>query len=118
MMVDVAVVNQRACQVMYREPGSRLRPVISDNMFCAGMKLGKDTCNGDSGGPIVTETGVQVGVTSWGDGCADAFSPGVYARISSAMDFIQAGICALSSEEYRPTYCNESSVIEFMKKLN
>ena len=65
---------------------------FAEDMFCAGYaEGGKDTCQGDSGGPIAAPTpGATkndasdwrlVGVTSWGDGCAEPNKPGVYARL-------------------------------------
>ncbi|XP_042855585.1 transmembrane protease serine 9-like [Penaeus japonicus] len=66
---------------------------ISERMLCAGYKEGgKDTCQGDSGGPLyVVESSkhFQVGVTSFGDGCANPNSPGVYARVSKFLDWIK-----------------------------
>ena len=55
-------------------------------MFCAGGPgLGIDTCQGDSGGPLVTarsgETYQQIGVVSWGVGCATEGIPGVYTNV-------------------------------------
>ena len=52
--------------------------------ICA-VGTGKDTCEGDSGGPLIlsaTEP-VLVGIVSWGDGCGDEDHPGVYVRIDS-----------------------------------
>ena len=64
---------------------------ITSNMFCAGnvdaaggIAAGIDSCQGDSGGPIVYEHENNCelsGVTSWGDGCAKAGTPGVYADV-------------------------------------
>lgn len=63
--------------------------------FCA-MASGRDSCQGDSGGPILDPRGYQVGVVSWGRGCAGATSPGVYARTSYAKPWIRRMLCALS----------------------
>jgi len=65
---------------------------LTDNMLCAGdMHGGKDTCWGDSGGPLVCKQGDhwwQYGITSWGDGCAQKDSPGVYADVVNLMPWI------------------------------
>jgi len=45
-------------------------------MLCAGNTT-YDSCVGDSGGPIMTQSGVQVGLTSFGDDCAKEGKPGV-----------------------------------------
>ncbi|CAK4112405.1 unnamed protein product [Aphanomyces euteiches] len=64
---------------------------VDDTMICAGGQAGKDSCHGDSGGPLTIESNGQetlVGVVSWGIGCAEADKPSVYGRISAAKDFI------------------------------
>ena len=52
-------------------------------MICGGER-NKDTCGGDSGGPLIAHIDGRftlVGVTSWGPGCGTGI-PGVYADIT------------------------------------
>ncbi|TRZ02522.1 hypothetical protein DNTS_026577 [Danionella cerebrum] len=69
---------------------------VTSNMMCAGvLKGGKDTCQGDSGGPMVSRqcsVWVQSGITSWGYGCANPNSPGVYTRVSQYQSWITSKI--------------------------
>ncbi|MBS9834939.1 trypsin-like serine protease [Vibrio alginolyticus] len=56
-----------------------------EGVFCAGV-AGKDSCAGDSGGPIFFHNNrgyVQIGLVSWGDGCARSDKPGVYTKLSA-----------------------------------
>jgi trypsin len=74
---------------------------ITDNMLCAWASQ-RDSCQGDSGGPLiikgdVASSDLQVGVVSWGNGCADADFPGVYARISAVNSWIEESVCTHSS---------------------
>lgn len=84
----VPILPFAQCSQLYQAAGSSL----TDNMFCAGyVQGGKDTCQGDSGGPLVCESGgafTVYGVTSWGIGCADAGTPGIYAQVANYRDWI------------------------------
>ncbi|SGY95388.1 Trypsin domain protein [Moritella viscosa] len=81
--VDVPLVEQALC------PGG---VSLKDNAFCAGyLDGGYDSCQGDSGGPIVVASAngyEQLGIVSWGDGCAEAGNYGVYANVSHFSDWI------------------------------
>ncbi|XP_076155016.1 neurotrypsin [Alosa pseudoharengus] len=68
----------------------------SHSMLCAGTLSDRhraDSCQGDSGGPLVCQTDgdrwVLTGVISWGHGCGDPSSPGVYARVSRFLPWIE-----------------------------
>jgi secreted trypsin-like serine protease len=55
-------------------------------MVAAGRE-GKDTCQGDSGGPLFAKTASgprQIGITSFGAGCATKRYPGVYTEVNAA----------------------------------
>lgn len=72
---------------------------VNDRMLCAGGLKGKDSCNGDSGGPLITRTvdrrsGVQstawlTGIVSYGTRRCGEGKPGVYTRVSSYIDWIK-----------------------------
>merc|ERR1719370_73802 len=84
--VTVRIWDNKVCKDTYgpAAPGG-----IMDHMLCAGQK-GKDSCSGDSGGPMLIgsgETWTQVGVVSWGIGCGKSHYPGVYSRVSKLRDW-------------------------------
>ncbi|MFK5984379.1 MAG: serine protease [Pseudomonadota bacterium] len=75
---------------------------ITDQMVCAGLiEGGKDTCQGDSGGPLIVDTNMgsgdmQIGITSFGSGCAQPESYGVYTRVSRFSSWVSDSICSSS----------------------
>ncbi|NP_989788.1 granzyme A precursor [Gallus gallus] len=78
--VNVTVISRRICN---DKKHYRKEPRITDNMICAGSKRGdKDSCRGDSGGPLICNN-VMKGITSFGKSpCGDPGGPGVYTRIT------------------------------------
>lgn len=81
------VLPDKACSRVY---GSSYDP---KTMLCAGdLKGGKDSCQGDSGGPLIVrgpQGPVQIGIVSFGIGCARKGIPGVYTRVTTQTPFIQ-----------------------------
>jgi secreted trypsin-like serine protease len=74
------------------------------SMVCAGyVQGGVDTCYGDSGGPLESPLaggGYRlVGLTSWGNGCAEPNYPGVYTRVagSTLAPLVESDVSALES---------------------
>lgn len=80
----VFVVDDTDCLDAYRINAIRSE-FDPATMVCAAA-AGKDTCAGDSGGPLQAPLGGGVyrlvGITSWGNGCADPDFPGVYTRVA------------------------------------
>ena len=94
MKVDVNVISKDECDDSSGSMGGysdSYKGQISDNMLCAKANR-KGACQGDSGGPLVRGN-TQVGVVSWGIGCASPDFPGVYARVSRAYDWIREEVC-------------------------
>ena len=71
------VVDDADCQGFY--PSDLDRPT----MLCA-FAPGRDSCNGDSGGPLTVDDGTLIGLVSWGpEPCADpGGAPGVYTELA------------------------------------
>ncbi|MEI6894602.1 MAG: trypsin-like serine protease [Colwellia sp.] len=65
---------------------------ITDSMICAAFDGGgKGSCQGDSGGPLLVNTNLgwqQIGIVSYGIGCAQAEFPDVYSRVGNFTDWI------------------------------
>lgn len=85
--VNLPVVENSYCNQIYPY-------TLTASQICAGYYEGKDVCNGDSGGPIVTqidEEWVHVGLVSYGAPCQKYYGwYGVYTRTSAHIDFIKS----------------------------
>ena len=60
-----------------------------------GLILGKDSCNGDSGGPLIwkdytDDPYYQIGLVSFGTKDCAKGTPGVYTRVAEYMDWIES----------------------------
>lgn len=61
---------------------------ITENMICAQSNR-KDSCRGDSGGPLICG-GMAEGVVAWGSRvCGNRRKPGVYTRLGPYIDWIR-----------------------------
>ena len=83
---------------------------FTERMMCAGYKKGeetdqsgerirytgeKDSCQGDSGGPLVRKREIdgndiyyQIGIVSWGVGCAQKGQYGFYTHVPLLVDWV------------------------------
>lgn len=88
--VTLPVISARECRQHYWSYW------ILHTVMCTLSKKSKDTCTGDSGGPLMCQTyNVQVGIVSFGKigvNCGDLNNPGVYTRIDRYLDFISGTI--------------------------
>lgn len=86
LQVTVPLISLTTCNQQYQG-------IIDERQLCAGLPNGgKDSCQGDSGGPLfekVDGVNVQVGVVSFGNGCARAGFAGVYTSVASFRDWIE-----------------------------
>ncbi|MFJ3586576.1 serine protease [Streptomyces sp. NPDC090127] len=79
----VQVLSDASCRRAY--PGGFGAAYSAGTMLCAGdPRGGRDACQGDSGGPLVAQ-GRLIGLVSWGSGCGEPESPGVYTRVSTVL---------------------------------
>jgi len=94
----VPIVSNEVCNAPNSYNGE-----VKDTMLCAGFAAGgADACIGDSGGPLVVKTDTgwqQVGIVSWGEGCALPNLYGVYTRLPLFQDSIAEHVC----EDIPPT---------------
>ena len=84
--VSLPVVADSTCNDIYTNP-------VLPSQFCAGYWVGKDACEGDSGGPAVVQVDgqwVHAGIVSAGVSCREYFGwYGKYTRTSAYLSFIR-----------------------------
>lgn len=91
LKVDVPVFTTTACRNIYNKNNNTDTTI---NKICAG-EMNKDSCGGDSGGPLMVEDEindvyriVQYGIVSYGPKLCGSLFPGVYTNVSSYVKWI------------------------------
>ena len=97
LKATVPFVDDATCAAQ----GGSYADLIPGAEICAGNLAsgGVDTCQGDSGGPMFRRDNnnawIQVGIVSWGEGCARAHAPGVYTEVSTFASKIAAAAAGM-----------------------
>jgi len=95
MEVGVNYVPRTTCNTAYGG-------AIVSGMLCAASP-GRDSCQGDSGGPLIVKgvnnaiEDLQVGVVSFGVGCARPAFPGVYAAVRQYVPWIRTTMASFGA---------------------
>ncbi|MCC5953764.1 MAG: trypsin-like serine protease [Acidimicrobiia bacterium] len=93
--VTVPIISDAVCG-SGSSYGTSFNPV---SMVCAGfMQGGIDSCQGDSGGPLFGAR--QVGIVSWGIGCARPNLPGVYTRLSTYHNWVVGHVGRPANDQF------------------
>ncbi|CAH1788595.1 unnamed protein product, partial [Owenia fusiformis] len=89
VLMETEIKPQKDCILSTTDKKS-----VTDNMFCAGSKKGKDSCFGDSGGPLMCRDGKRnniweiYGIVSWGPANSCGKMSGVYTKVTNYIDWI------------------------------
>ncbi|XP_056398151.1 granzyme A-like isoform X2 [Hyla sarda] len=100
--VNLTIVDNGECNKIYGKKYKQ-RVTITNNMMCAGSikKRKGDTCEGDSGGPLICDN-KYAGIVSFGPKfCGQERIPGVYTRLTeNYLEWIRKTIGGDYSETY------------------
>nr|AAO74570.1 prophenoloxidase-activating proteinase-3 precursor [Manduca sexta] len=92
--VQLPFISYERCQPSYAVQNRQIE--LWEKQVCAGGEAGKDSCKGDSGGPLMYENGQTyevIGIVSFGPTpCGMQDIPGVYTKVHSYKDWIISNI--------------------------
>jgi len=127
--VIVPIADHVSCQTTWEEYVSynysiNDPDIVTEKMICTGYKKsGKDSCYGDSGGPLMIqqeadEPWQQIGVVSFGPvGCIQSGIHDVYTRVPSYIDWIEGCTTDLASkmctggDSFEPNNSHENATV-------
>lgn len=91
LKLEVPFVSQSSCGRLFSRAGVTLR----SGQICAGGEEGRDSCRGDSGGPLMNTFRDDAGqwylegVVSFGNSCGQRGWPGVYTNVAEYLEWIE-----------------------------
>jgi secreted trypsin-like serine protease len=126
--VELSLLSNEQCKIRLAQAYTDLEGInylpnqvgITDSMICANYTgdIAKGSCQGDSGGPLIVNTNQgwqQIGIVSYGVGCADEAFPDVYARVGKFTSWIRditKGIAIESKYDFSITPHNTSQTTQ------
>jgi len=125
--VELTLLSNEQCKEKLAQGESDLQNItilpeqisITNSMICANyLGGGRGSCQGDSGGPLLINTNEgwqQIGIVSFGKGCAHEAFPDVYARVGNFttwIDNITQGIAIESSYDFALTPQNKAQTTQ------
>uniref|UniRef100_A0A194AS22 Serine proteinase 14b n=1 Tax=Sistrurus miliarius barbouri TaxID=8759 RepID=A0A194AS22_SISMB len=94
---DINILDHEVCQAAYPSLTATSRTL------CAGiLEGGKDSCGGDSGGPLICNGEIQGIVSGGAHPCGQVLNPGFYTMVFDYIDWIQS-IIAGNTDATCPT---------------
>uniref|UniRef100_A0A336LGC1 CSON005046 protein n=1 Tax=Culicoides sonorensis TaxID=179676 RepID=A0A336LGC1_CULSO len=125
--VELPHVSNEACKEIYNRPYldtniSLPKGILPEKQICFGGIKGKDTCYGDSGGPLqrlhknVYCSYVLIGIVVNGILC-DISVPGIYTNVLPYMDWIKNIICELSLQRLEAKFRKVTKMIKLLYLL-
>ena len=116
--VEMPVVTNDVCQDAHNYYNFSVveNDWITNSMICAGyVQGGYGICQGDSGGPLVclneNSNAILTGISSWAVGCAYPGYYSVFARVTEALNWINAYMVSLMSEMVNGDWANFYSIL-------
>ncbi|EAT39538.1 AAEL008668-PA [Aedes aegypti] len=93
--IAIPLRNASICKKIYKE----IRIELSRSQLCVGGEPGRDSCRGDSGGPLMlqaidsmTPRWYQVGLVSLGPEKCGGTIPGIYVKLLDYLEWIEATV--------------------------
>lgn len=96
--VQLPIISNTDCKQKFSSLDRFVNITYPDDVLCAGFtEGGKDSCQGDSGGPLMVPEFTngkfpyfQIGINSYGYGCARPNIPGVYTNVRNYIQWIDS----------------------------
>lgn len=92
--VELPIVPRERCLKLLRNTRLGQFYHLHRSFICAGGENNKDTCKGDGGSPLICPIPgykgrfQQIGIVSWGIGCGENNTPGVYVNVALYVEWI------------------------------